>query len=387
MPPTARTGNLCQESLRRLDLKPGRFFGMGLVETECMGPLAARQPFQGTIVAALALALGLQAAPGLSAAESRTLENLLARTSRWVVALDVERVRDVAPARIRSFAFTQETRSYYERPSGCVSGILIDAAGHVITSAYNVAGELKSIKAVLPDRKTLVARIVSKSAHDDVALLRLEGFEPPAGFEEPVWSDDAAFAPGRLVFALGRSPDPERLTVTRGIVSALTRNEGRVIQTDAKLNYGNVGGPMVDLDGGIIAMSSFVGHTQPQWGMNSGVGFGTRASILREIIPRLAAGEKIAAPLSPLLGVQCERVSPDEGGAKVLGVQDGSAASQAGIKSGDAIIAFEGVHLHDFDHLRRLIFSRKVGDKVKLKLEREGQTIEVEATLQARPSP
>lgn len=357
---------------------------MGLVERERS---CARRPFPGAILAALAIALGLQAAAGLSAAESRTLENLLARTSRWVVALDVERVKDVAPARVRGLAFTQETRSYYERPSGCVSGILIDAAGHVITSAYNVAGELKSIRAVLPGKKPLEARIVSRSVHDDVALLRLEGFEPPAGFEEPAWADDAPLGPGRFVFALGRSPDPERLTVTRGIVSALTRNEGRVIQTDAKLNYGNVGGPMVDLDGSIIAMSSFVGHTQPQWGMNSGVGFGTRASILREIIPRLASGESIAAPSSPLLGVQCERVSPDQGGAKVLSVQAGSAAGQAGIKSGDAIIAFEGIHLHDFDHLRRLIFSRKVGDKVKLKIEREGQTLEVDATLQARPAP
>ena len=331
-----------------------------------------------------AIALGVS--PALKPA---TMKEILERAELWTVALQVEREKDVPLPRnaLERMAAAQrrlskEARAYYKRPDGYVSGVLLDDQGDVVTSFYNIAGEIKSIRVTLPGGQTYPAKVVAKSPADDIALVRVEPTDGrlPLHFREPLWADSSALRPGQITLVAGRSPDPGRLTVTRGILSAVGRNGGRAIQTDAELNYGNSGGPIFDLDGRIVAIAGFVGHTQVQWGFNSGIGFGTSASVIQEMLPRLKRGEDVEAFQPPFLGVQCDRGSPEKG-AKVDKVTPGSAAERAGIQPNDVILEFNGTKLLNFDHLKRLIFSSKVNDAVKMKVRRGEGTLDLEASL------
>jgi serine protease Do len=350
------------------------------------------------LAAALAVtALAGKAAPAELPLGSRpsTVKEILERAEKWTVAIQVEREKDLplssnaldilagSPRRL-----SKEARAYYKRPSGYVSGVLVDDQGDVVTSLYNVAGELKSLKVTLPGGETYPAKVVAKSSADDIALLRIERPEPgaPLPFSEPLWADSSKLRPGQITLATGRSPDPSHLTVTQGILSAVRRNGGRAIQTDAELNYGNSGGAILDLDGRIIAIAGFVGHTQLQWGFNSGVGFGTSGSVILEMLPYLKKGENVEAFHPPLLGVQCERESLEKW-VTVDKVYAGSAAERAGIHPKDVLLELNGTPLLNFDHLRRLIFASKVNDSVKLKVRRGEDVLELEASLGMMVSP
>lgn len=312
-----------------------------------------------------------------------TVDALLERVGQWVVAIEVERNEDIPlPFQIRG-ASANQLRNYFKRPAGPATGILLDREGYVMTSFYNVAGTVQSMRVILSTGNSFPAKLIAKSFRDDVALLRIETNEslPEAG---PIWADSSKSQTGQILFALGRSPDPDRLTVTEGIVSATRRNGGRAIQTDAKLNYGNAGGPLVNLEGRLVAMASRVGHTQPQWGINSGVGFGTSAATLLAILPQLKAGKDIGPFRPPFLGVRGNR-NPSGKGAQVRQVIEGSAAAQAGVRVDDVIREFNGIELYNFDHLRRLIFSCEVNEKIRLKIQRGDQVLEVAPILRVIP--
>jgi len=327
-----------------------------------------------------------------SAAEAvkqpETVRDLVDRAARWVVAIQVEREKDLPPPERSVFPGFEGrrgspvTEAYKRRPDGYASGVLLEG-GRVLTSFYNVAGALKSIRVTLPGGPVLPARLLAKSAGDDLALLEIQrgDGESPLPASEPLWADASSARAGRIVLALGRSPDPARVTATRGIISATGRNGGRAFQTDAELNYGNTGGPIIDLEGRIVAIATFIGHTQLQWGFNSGVGFGTTAATVREVLPRLMEGKDVEAHQPPFLGVQKDPEAPDIEGARIHKVVDGSGADRAGLLPGDLITEIEGVSLGSFDQLRRIIYSRKPGETVKLKVRRGSETLDVEPML------
>ncbi|MGQ9592274.1 MAG: S1C family serine protease, partial [Planctomycetota bacterium] len=313
----------------------------------------------------------------------RSIAEQVERAGKWIVAIRVERTGDLPTTAPFLDRLPAEMRSYYERPKGWVSGILLDREGRVVTSHYNVAGTVSSIEVRLPSGESFPARVVARSVADDVALLRIERPDPSLEIsaEEPLWGDSAALKAGRIVFAIGRSPDPSRVTATQGIVSGLGRNGGRAIQTDAELNYGNVGGPIVDLDGRIVAIAGFVGHDRPQWGVNSGVGFGTTAAALLGMLPELERGGDYVPFRIPFLGVR-EDPAYTGVGARILAVVDGP-AKEAGIAAGDVIVEFDGKPVESFAVLRWRIYEKRIGDKVKIKVQRRGDAVEVEAVLGA----
>ncbi|MBI4600503.1 MAG: trypsin-like peptidase domain-containing protein [Planctomycetes bacterium] len=321
---------------------------------------------------------------GAAAADAATVAATLERAGRWVVSIRVERSKDLPPSPLQPRRVSPEGRTLYQRPAGPVSGLLLDREGHVATSLYNVAGEVTSIEVTLLSGERRPAKLLAKSPQDDLALLKAD-LGGPVDVEGPTWAAAEGLRAGRIVFALGRAPDAGRLTATRGIVSAVGRNGGRAIQTDADLNYGNTGGPIVDLDGRVVAIACFVGHTYPQWGLNSGVGLGTTAAALLAMLPRLRRGEDVAAFEPGFLGVQCDRERPGEQGARVTRIVDGGAAAKAGIEAGDVLLEIDGESLHDFDHLRRLVFHRRPGDKVRVKVLRGEQVLDVDAVLGGTP--
>ena len=324
-----------------------------------------------------------------------TLGELLSEARKWVVAIEVVREdgddADIeAPRRGgrqgRGRPRREEARAYFQRPAGLVSGLLIDAEGHVLTTRYNVAGKIKSLHVHLDDGRRLKATLVAKSRPDDLALLRIvRETSDPALPDHPIrWATRRTLRAGQVVFALGRSPEPESLTVTRGIVSAVARNGGRAFQTDTELNYGNVGGPLIDLDGRVIGVASHVGHHEPQWGINSGVGFGTTARTVAMILPRLKSGKDIEWDKVPFLGVEWDTQAFETHGAVVLKVVDGSAADEAGLEEGDRILEIDGEAVVSFPHLRRMIFFKKPGQKIGIKVQRGKEALELKAVLGER---
>ncbi len=324
----------------------------------------------------------------------RTVDDILRSVDSWVVALKVVRTKDLPRPKSRfvpqipSRLLSREARDYEKRPKGYVTGLLVDHEGHILTSLYNVAGELKSIEVALPGGQKRAARLLAKDEVDDLALVRVEGDEPVVAKEawkDPPWAE---YSPkgGRLLVAVGRSPDPRALTVTQGIVSASGRNGNRAFQTDAKLNYGNVGGPLVDLDGRIVGVGCFVGHTQPQWGVNSGIGFGATVSIIRAVLPTLKKGQDIKPPTIPLLGVRPGANDVDIEGSPILQIIENSAAFRGGIREGDIIVEYNGRRVDTFEQLRRFIFCNKVSDKVTLKVRRGKEILELKVTLGSRES-
>jgi S1-C subfamily serine protease len=353
----------------------------------------------GRCLVPFALIIALGAAPAgagaaggeLAAVEKKEsfqgVNDIVRALERWVVAIEVEREEDLPlpRARIERRRLSPEAREYFQRPAGYVSGVLADREGHILTSGYNVAGKLKSLRVRLPGGQELGARLLARNELDDLALLRLEEPLPDAeSWSDPPWAEDDP-KPGRILLALGRSPDPRAVTVTEGIVSATSRNGSRGLQTDAKLNYGNVGGPLVDLDGRIVAISGFVGHTQPQWGLNSGIGFGTKAATILEVLEPMKRGEAIRPPERAFLGVGSEPDAAEVEGAPVTSVEPGSAAAEAGVLVKDVIVELEGVPVLHFAHLRRLIHLRRVGETITLKVRRGEELLELKATLGRRP--
>jgi serine protease Do len=362
------------------------------------------QPVSISIGAWIFCAL-LQGAPGFAAedrstpAESAetgvaaTVDDLLDRVARWVVPILVQRradensVFDDRPVSDRRGRRNPqpppEVRNYFMRPEGYASGVMVDGDGHILTTHYNVVGEIESISVRLRSGKNYDARVVALSLPDDLALLKIDA--PPEELEEfqgrAPWGSSQAVRPGNMVFVAGRSPEPDHLTVTSGIVSAVSRNAGRALQTDAELNYGNVGGPIVNLRGEIIAIASFVGHTRPQWGINSGIGFGTKVDTILHNLPRMRRGEDIKWAF---LGVGEHRGPPPQKGMRVGNVRDGTAAGRAGLAEGDIIVEFDGRPIKNFTGLRRAVFARNVGDEVTLKIQRDGQWLDLKITLGER---
>ena len=144
------------------------------------------------------------------------------------------------------------------------------------------------------------------------------------------------------------------------------------------------GGPLVNLEGHVAALASFVGHHQPQWGINSGVGFGTTAKTIVSILDELRGGATIDAGKRTQLGVFWDASSFEEKGARVRAVVEGSGAEKAGVQPGDVLVGLDDEPIETFNQLRRMIYFKKPGDVIRLKLVRGDETLTVEATLGAR---
>ena len=327
-----------------------------------------------------------------AAGGSTSIASVVDQVERNVVAISMERPTDIAaPTEFKRKRFRglsdedfRDLTDYFKRPPGPVSGLLLDQEGHVLTSNYNVSKKVKDIRVQLADGTELPAKIVARAAHDDLALLKITSGVPETFPVQPVsWADASELRSGRFVLAIGKSPDPKRATMTLGIISSPTRYFNRLFQTDAALNYGNIGGPLVDLEGNILGIAAFVGPHFPHWGFNSGIGFGVRADRIRDILPTMKQGKEPVVENSPFVGIgrDTDRSSV---GVRVATVLPNRAAAAAGIKEDDILVEWEGIKLYDFEQLRFLISKRKPGDEIALKVKRGEDTIELKLILGKR---
>jgi putative serine protease PepD len=263
------------------------------------------------------------------------------------------------------------------------SGFVYDDQGHIITNQHVVDGA-ESVSVRFSDGSTHDATVVGTDPSTDLAVLEVDA---PASRLKPLrLGKSSELAVGDSVIAIG-SPFGLEQTVTTGIVSALKRQINSpngfaiddAIQTDAAINHGNSGGPLLDLSGRVIGVNSQI---ESESGGNDGIGFAVPSDTVAQIAADLIADGEVE---HAYLGVATGDTSSGDG-ASIAEVRPGTPAAAAGLREGDVVTEIDGEAVADADELRTLIDARQPGDSVELTIVRDGneQTIEVE--LAARPS-
>jgi putative serine protease PepD len=263
------------------------------------------------------------------------------------------------------------------------SGFVYDSDGHIVTNAHVVAGT-SSVSVKFWNGKNLAARVVGTDASTDLAVLKVDA--PVSQLFPLSLGDSSNLVVGDQVVAIG-SPFGLEGTVTSGIVSALHRemtspNNFAIddsIQTDAAINHGNSGGPLLDATGKVVGVNSQI---ESNSGGNEGVGFAIPSNTVRSIASQLISSGKAE---HAFLGVVL-RDSSAQTGATIGEVRTGTPAARASLRAGDIVTAAAGKKITSASELRGVINARQPGDSISVTYTRGGQSHTVTVKLAARPA-
>lgn len=347
--------------------------------------------------------LGAPAEADLAAANrlSSTFRAAAQRALPAVVYVEVEQEREAAemqriPEQLRPFfgpgsPFGPQVP---EGPSiGSGSGFILDERGHVVTNHHVIAGSDRVLVRLVDGREYL-AEVVGSDEASDVAVLQLEGVE---GVDLPTAAlgDSEPLRVGDWVLALG-SPLGLDFTVTAGIVSAkgrqISSREAALesfIQTDAAINRGNSGGPLVDLAGRVVGINTAI-----LGGMGFvGYGFAIPIDLAERVIADLLEVGYVRRPqlgvrIGPVEAIDAEVYGlPRVAGAEIVFVQEGTPADRVGLAPGDVIVAVDGDEIDDSTDLTTTLAQHQPGDEVTLAYYRGGErrTVDVELGQFDRP--
>jgi putative serine protease PepD len=260
------------------------------------------------------------------------------------------------------------------------SGFVYDSKGDIVTNDHVVDGA-SSISVAFPDGSTYSATPVGSDASTDLAVIKIDA--PASKLHALTLGDSSQLSVGDPVVAIG-SPFGLEETVTSGIVSALHRQMtspngfaiADSIQTDAAINHGNSGGPLLDPDGHVIGVNTQI---KSDSGGNEGVGFAVPSDTVRTVVGQiLATGQAEHA----YLGVQLDGTASN---ARIASVHAGTPAASAGLQGGDVITAIDGKTITSTNGVQSAIASKRPGDKISLTYTRNGQSHTVDLTLATRP--
>jgi S1-C subfamily serine protease len=289
------------------------------------------------------------------------------------------------------------TRSVTDIPAGTGSGFLWDDAGHVVTN-FHVVQQASGANVTLSNHETYPATLVGTAPSYDLALLRINA--PRSKLRPIPIGTSADLQVGQRTFAIG-NPFGLDQSLTTGVLSALGRTiqsvTGRpiedVIQTDAAVNPGNSGGPLLDSAGRLIGVNTAIFSPS---GASAGIGFAVPVDTVNRIIPQLLAEGRVSRPY---LGVQVSdaisaQVTGQRGvaGVVVAAVEPDSPAGRAGLRGmqeapdgrmlvGDIIQQADGKPVRTVDELFAALERRRGGDTLRLTVLREGKTQELTVTL------
>lgn len=266
-------------------------------------------------------------------------------------------------------------------PGGVGSGVLYTPDGYLLTNSH-VANGATELRAALTDGREVPATLVGDDPETDIAVLRLAG----NGFPCATFGSSSSLRVGQLVIAIG-NPFGYQATVTAGIVSALGRSlrtrSGRlvesVIQTDAPLNPGNSGGPLVDGAGRIVGINTAIagGAQGICFAIGIDIAANVAATLMREGRVRRSrlrfAGQTITLDRRILRGLV--RATPTA--ILVLEVLADGPAQRAGLEQGDVMLDFDGAPIESLDHLHRLLTVELAQRDVALRVRRRGKLVEL----------
>jgi len=354
-----------------------------------------------------------QSTPASVSAPSTASSGNAALNSACLSAADI--YQELLPA-VVEITSTQQGRSPFE-PSGTASGsgIVVDDQGTILTN-YHVVADGSDLTVTFSDDTTASASVVGTDPENDLAIIRAD--VSGQTLTSATLGDSDSLRVGDPVLAIG-SPFELEGTITEGIVSAAgrtfsgsqgTRPIRNMIQTDAAVNPGNSGGPLVDCHGEVIGINTALENPTGQ-DVNVGIAFAVPINTAKRFLPDMLAGETVS---HPWLGIAGEDVTPAlasdlqlsvQSGAYITLVSAGSPAQQAGLRGGfsseseaarsgsqplsggDVIVAVDGHDISSVDELASYLDTqKKVGDTVTLKVIRDRQEMTLDATLAEWPS-
>jgi len=266
------------------------------------------------------------------------------------------------------------------------SGFEVDDEGTVVTAAH-VVDEASSVKVILQDGTTRSAEVLGVDDASDIAVIR---FDPEGAELHPLdLADSSALKVGASVAAIG-APFEYAWSFSTGIVSGLDRTieapngftVAHAIQTDAAVNPGNSGGPLLNAEGEVIGVVDQIA-TDGSADQSSGVGFAVPSNLVASELAQLEAGESVE---HPYLGVATATTSESVDGAQVAEVVQGSPAAEAGVEQGDVITELDGETIGDSEDLVAAIAEHQPGDKVTLEVKRGSDSTALKVTLGAQPA-
>jgi putative serine protease PepD len=264
------------------------------------------------------------------------------------------------------------------------SGFVYDSSGDIVTNAHVVDGA-SSIKVRFKDGSTAKATLVGKDESTDIAVIKVS--VDSSKLHPLSLGTSSSVQPGQTVVAIG-SPFGLPGTMTAGIVSAINRtitapNNYSIsgsIQTDAAINHGNSGGPLIDAASGkVIGVDAQIESNSND---NAGVGFAIPIDAVKQVADTVIAGKTVQ---HAYLGVQIGD-SSTSAGAEVGKVVSGSPADTAGLQVGDVITAIGNKPIESADDLTALVATYKPGDKATVTVTRNGSTKTLTVTFGQRPS-
>ena len=272
---------------------------------------------------------------------------------------------------------------------GSGTGVVLSEDGYIVTNAH-VVEEAPSISVKLSDDREFAAQLIGCDSISDLAVLRIEaGDLVPAQF-----GDSDILRVGDSVVAIGNPLGVElRGTYTDGIISAINRDvsmNGRtmtLIQTNAALNSGNSGGPLINCYGQVIGINTMkIGAFTDSAGVE-GIGFAIPSATVKEIVDQLISQGYVSG--RPTLGVLGETLPMFyqhyyrmPAGLYITGVEAGSPAESCGMEIGDILLSINDTRVYDMDDLQTIILSYEVGDTVTVTIYRDGQTASAQVVLQ-----
>jgi serine protease Do len=268
------------------------------------------------------------------------------------------------------------------------SGVIISPDGYIVTNNHVVDGATE-IRVTLHDRRTFPAKVIGTDKLTDLAVIKIDGSDLPSA----PWGDSTKLQPGQTVLAFGSPFGYFQFSVTRGIVSALNRPNpdpgdahklGGYIQTDAAINRGNSGGPLVDARGEVVGINTFL---ISDTGSFAGAGFAIPSQIARPVVATLIKYGKVD---HGYLGIGINDVTPDNqkffqmassNGAVVTQVTPDSPAARAGVHVGDVITSVNDQTVTIASDLQMAVSDAAPGSSVSLGIQRDGKSLTLETKL------
>ena len=270
------------------------------------------------------------------------------------------------------------------------SGFFITDKGYILTNNHVVEGT-KEVSIVLSDGSQQKATIVGTDPYSDIAVLKTDGNVPAVA----ALGNSDALNPGESVIAIGSPLGNFKNTVTVGVVSATGRSIDTgngyqiedLIQTDAAINHGNSGGPLVNLAGEVIGINTLIVRNTDSGDVAEGLGFAIPVNTAQAVAQQIIQKGYFARPY---LGISFQPINPDialrynlpsQWGVYVTRVSSGGPASQAGIQEGDIITKVGDVTLDETHSYVNTLFTFKPGDQINLEVVRGNDNVQVQVTL------
>lgn len=260
------------------------------------------------------------------------------------------------------------------------SGVIVDPEGVIVTN-YHVVAQADEIRVNLADGRETEAILVGSDAASDLAVLKIDEDNLVAA----AWGDSAGLEVGEMVWAIGNPFGLDR-TVTYGIVSGTGRRGvldnpfQEFLQTDASVNPGNSGGPLVDVHGSIVGITTAIVGRDFR-----GIGFAIPSVTARQVCEEILARGHVQRGY---IGIALRGLPPSldaRAGAIVMKVEPGSPAAQAGLSEGDVVVGFDGQLVAEPAVLVLLLTRAPIGTVVRLDVIRDGQPLELPIRIGRRP--